>query len=299
VSEVRRLRYFLAVADSLNFTRAAEQLHVAQPALSRQIRLLERDLGVELLERSTHSVALTEVGSVILERARAIVGEVDELWAFAREQAAGAARTVVIGYTPSIAYGTAPVLIEALSVAAPDLDVQTTMGSFADVVAGVRDGSLAAGLVRGRVGDDLEARPVRRLRQGVLVSADDPLATASSTSVSALAERPILLHARDDNPGHYDDVVALCREAGFEPKVVERSVSFDPSHTAVRSGAVVAIQAEASSDGVGHDVQWIPIDPPRYVDVQLIVPPGRHRPAVERLVAAVEAAAREQRWSQH
>jgi len=88
VAELRRLQYFLAVAQERNFTRAAERLHVAQPALSRQVRLLEQELGVQLLHRTTHAFALTEAGAYLLERGPALLGAADEL--YARDTAFGA-----------------------------------------------------------------------------------------------------------------------------------------------------------------------------------------------------------------
>ena len=89
MSELRRLRYFLAVAEERNFTRAAERLHIAQPALSRQVRELERELGVELLERTTHKVEPTEAGRMLLERGPALLAAADSLWRGVREYADG------------------------------------------------------------------------------------------------------------------------------------------------------------------------------------------------------------------
>ena len=87
--ELRRLRYFVAVATERNFTRAAERLHVAQPALSRQVRLLERELGVELLRRTTREVTPTDAGWYLLERAPALLSATDDLWRSVRSFAAG------------------------------------------------------------------------------------------------------------------------------------------------------------------------------------------------------------------
>ena len=106
--ELRRLRYFVAVATERNFTRAAERLHVAQPALSRQVRLLERELGVQLLRRTTREVTLTDAGRHLLERAPALLSATDDLWRSVRSFAAGEQGSVTLGYGTSAGYETAP-----------------------------------------------------------------------------------------------------------------------------------------------------------------------------------------------
>jgi hypothetical protein len=111
VTDLRRLQYFLAVARERNFTRAAEQLHVAQPALSRQVRLLEEELGVGLLHRTTHAFELTEAGAFLLERGPAALAAVDELWRSVRTYGSGERGSVGIGYGASASYETAPRLL--------------------------------------------------------------------------------------------------------------------------------------------------------------------------------------------
>jgi DNA-binding transcriptional LysR family regulator len=103
---------FVAVATERNFTRAAERLHVAQPALSRQVRMLEQELGVELLRRTTHDVTLTQAGQFLLDRAPALLNATDDLWRGVRSFAAGEQGSLVLGYGTSAGYETAPRLLE-------------------------------------------------------------------------------------------------------------------------------------------------------------------------------------------
>src|SRR3954451_15068172 len=113
--DLRRLGYFVAVAEDRNFTRAAERLHVAQPALSRQIRQLETELGVELLERTTHAVELTEAGALLLERAPALLAQADELWQDIGRLASGERGSLTLAYGSSAGYETAPRLLGVLA----------------------------------------------------------------------------------------------------------------------------------------------------------------------------------------
>src|SRR4051794_5324625 len=112
--EARLLRYFLAVAKELNFTRAAETLGIAQPALSAQIRQLETQLGVQLLERTTRSVRLTEAGEIVRERGPAALAALAGVWDAARRAGRGEAGRLRLAYSPSSGYETAPRLVEAL-----------------------------------------------------------------------------------------------------------------------------------------------------------------------------------------
>ena len=295
--ELRRLRYFVAVATERNFTRAAERLHVAQPALSRQVRLLERELGVELLRRTTHEVALTDAGRFLLERAPAVLGATDDLWRGVRAFAAGEQGSVVVGYGTSAGYETAPRLLEAIAERLPALEVDARVMATAAILDAVGDGTIDAGLVRcPPARDGIEARVVRRERQGVLLRRDHALAADTALALADLGDAAVLLHPRAANPGHYDAVLALCRAAGVEPRVLERSAALDLAQTPVVEGRAVAIVGESSRTVLPPELTWVALSPPAALDVALVARARDRSPALERVLATAADAAAALGW---
>ena len=295
--ELRRLRYFVAVATERNFTRAAERLHVAQPALSRQVRLLERELGVELLRRTTHEVTLTDAGQFLLERAPGLLNATDDLWRAVKGFAAGERGSVVLGYGTSAGYETAPRLLEAVADEAPGLEIGTRVMATADILDAVGEGALDAGLVRcPPARDGLEAHVVRHERQGILLRGDHPLAGGASVALAQLDDVTLLLHPREANPGHYDAVLALCRAAGVEPRVLERSAELDLAQTPVVDGRAVAVVGESSRTVIPAALTWLALSPPAALEVALVVRAHGRSPALERLLAAAHDAAARLGW---
>jgi DNA-binding transcriptional LysR family regulator len=297
VPELRRLRYFVAVATERNFTRAAERLHVAQPALSRQVRLLERELGVELLRRTTHEVTLTDAGRFLLERAPGVLNATDDLWRAVQDFATGERGSVVVGYGTSAGYETAPRLLAAIAEAAPALEIGTRVMATAEILDAVGEGALDAGLVRcppARAG--LEARVVRRELQGVLLRRDHALARGASVQLAQLDDVALLLHPRDANPGHYDAVLALCRAAGVDLPVLERSAELDLAQTPVVDGRAVAVVGESSRTVIPAALTWVALHPPAALDVALVARAQDRSPAVDRLLAAAHDAAVRLGW---
>jgi DNA-binding transcriptional LysR family regulator len=292
--DLRRLRYFLAVAGERNFTRAAERLHIAQPALSRQVRQLEQELGVELLHRTTHTFELTEAGEFLLERGSALADDADALWRALRAFGEGERGTVVVAYGTSAGYDTAPRLLRGIAERLPHLAPATRVLPLGEILAGLGDGSLDVGVVRcPPEAAGLESRLLRLEAQGVLVRRDHPLANAERVRPAELAEEPLLLHPRAANPGHYDAVLALL---GGHPRVEHRDVTFDLAQTPVHEGRAVAIVGESTRVGLPTELVWRPLAPPVALEVRLLARALDRAPAVERLLGAAEAVADELGW---
>ena len=295
--ELRRLRYFVAVATERNFTRAAERLHVAQPALSRQVRLLERELGVELLRRTTREVTLTDAGRFLLDRAPALLSATDDLWRSVRSFAAGEQGSVALGYGTSAGYETAPRLLAAIARRLPELAVSARVMATAEILDAVGDGTLDAGLVRcPPARDGLEVHVVRREPQGVLLRHDHALAGGAAIALPALGDVRVLLHPREANAGHYDAVLALCRAAGVEPEVLERGPALDLVQTPLVDGRAVAIVGESSRTVLPAELTWLPLSPPATLDVAIVARAQQRSPTVERLLATTAEVAAQLGW---
>jgi DNA-binding transcriptional LysR family regulator len=299
VLELRRLRYFLAVAAARNFTRAAEQLHIAQPALSRQLRLLEQELGVELILRTTHSFELTPAGEYLLAHAPEALAAIDALERTTKSFGSGQVGSVTVAYGTSAGYDTAPRLLRAIAERLPELQLTTDVMSVDEILDRIRDGVVDVGIVRCPPrADDLESRLLRLESQGVLLRDDHPLAARATVDVADLADERVLLHAREANPGHYDAVVRLFTDNALEPQLELRPTAFDLAHTPVADGGAIAVVGDSARVGLPAGLTWLELSPPTVFDVRLLARSLNRPPAVERLLDVAETVADELAWRQ-
>jgi LysR family transcriptional regulator, benzoate and cis,cis-muconate-responsive activator of ben and cat genes len=257
VLDLRRLRYFLAVARTGSFSRAAEELHVAQSAVSRQVGVLERELGAQLLERTTHDVRLTAAGELLLERGGALEQGADALWHEMRRFAAGELGRLTLGYSTSLGYETAPGALRALREALPEVAVAPVVLPSVELPDALRSGAVDLALVR-CAGDEqgLERIVVRRERLGALLRRDHPLATQMPLELGHLHAERLMLHDRAAHPAHFDFIVGACRAAGFEPRRVPGAPPFDPTYAAVAAGEAIALTGESSRDAIPAALVW-------------------------------------------
>src|SRR3954447_25689553 len=145
--ELRHLRYFVAVAEELHFRRAAERLHVAQPAVSEQVRKLEDELGVRLLNRTQRSVSLTDAGAAMLDEARRVLQMADRAVAVARDTSTSAATRLRVGYLPDSLPTVVPRALQEMRRTMPNVQISLETGAARNLIEEVRAGRLDAALV--------------------------------------------------------------------------------------------------------------------------------------------------------
>lgn len=294
--ELRRLRYAVAVADELNFTRAAERLGVSQQVLSEQIRRLEDELGLQVFDRTTRQVRVTSHGRQILDEARAVVGAADALRDRARRLASAQAGVVRLGYSRSTAFDTAP-LVSAVTEARPELRVEVREVPSRQLPQSVRDGDVDVALSRWADDtDQLFAHTLRRLRSGVILRAGDALAGRAEVALGDLAGRSLVMHRREDAPARHDATLAACAEAGVEPEIVTSRLPFDPLFTDVAEGRGVQIASESIRGALPAGLTWVPLASGVLEQrVDLLWDPARAHPARDAFLDEARAWAGAQR----
>ncbi|WP_369374109.1 LysR substrate-binding domain-containing protein [Promicromonospora sp. Populi] len=284
---LRRVRYFVTVAQELNFGRAAELLHLAQPVLSRQIAVLERELGTSLFDRSTRGTALSESGRALLEDARALLAAADTLEQRARFVARGVDR-FAIGFMPGLVVSP---LVQVLTDRLPGLDVQLVRTSWDDQVTKLHDGQLDVSLVRLPVSlRGLRSVPLFSEPRLVALPATHPLAAAERITVADLAPLELL-----QDPDAVPEWRAERLRLGLPPV---RAAGVPTLHAVeeklehVAAGRGITILPESTTRFYRRpDVVYRPVDglPPN--EVVLAWPAHRTSPALDVTVAQAHTLA--------
>ncbi|HEY9723823.1 MAG TPA: LysR family transcriptional regulator [Oscillatoriaceae cyanobacterium] len=228
--ENRQLRYFVAVAETLHFGRAAERLHLAQPSLSHQILALEHELGVSLLRRTKRRVELTAAGERLLDEAYKILEQTDRAVALARQAGRGEIGSLRVGFLSSVAYGNLPRLLRAFQERSPGIHLELRELTTPDLQRALETGEVDVGFFRLDASSALlEATPGlswQRMQRDPYVIAlpeDHPLAARPAIALGALAQERFVLFPRRLNPGLHDLITRHCREAGFEPRITQEA----------------------------------------------------------------------------
>jgi DNA-binding transcriptional LysR family regulator len=242
--ELRQLRTFAAVAKRRSFTRAADDLHIAQQAVSQQIKALENSLGVTLLRRTPRRVELTAEGQVFLADCRRVLAAADRAARRVKAAARGEAGTLRLAYTLTSVWDTIPKLLARLAEVHPQIKVEAREVFGADIpellLAERYDLALAP---RTSYPRGFHCRTVRREPLRIALSKNDPLARRRSIELAALADRLFEVWPRDMAPGFYDMVVGTCRTAGFEPKLDEQAAGNTVWGNLARGRGVALINA--------------------------------------------------------
>lgn len=301
---LQRLRYFAAVAEELSFTRAAARLHVSQPSLSAQIRVLERELGVELLARTTRRVELTGAGRAFADDLRRLLDGLEDAAARARRIAEREAGTLRAAYTASVGYQALPLILDELEATVPDLSVIAHRAWSTRVVDQVRSGEADLGLVRefseswGLASETIRLEPL-----AMFASVRHPLAGRDAVRMDDLRDETFIVVDRALAPGFHDLVMGLCRRAGYTPRVMRLSApdNREPLLASLsRHADRIFVGPESTSttswDGVVHvRVE----DPDARMRLSLVHRHGADTPGIAAFVAAARAVARREGWLGH
>ena len=262
--ELRHLRYFVAVAEELSFTRAAKKLRINQPPLSAQIRQLENELGTQLFHRLTRGIELTDAGKLLLEQARIILKEVEDAAIGVRRRGRGETGRIIVGSSGAIFH---PIVVRALHESKtryPNLtiagEVEVTNTSM--LLAWLRTGRVDLCLISVPVEDNegLAIEPLVDEDCVIALPKEHALANSPSAPLESLSKEKFVLFSRAFSPALYDSVMAACEKAGFKPKVHQEVPQIVNVIPVIAAGFGVSIIPRSFSQIHFAGISYIEID---------------------------------------
>lgn len=255
--DLRQLRYFVAVARERNFTRAADTLHIAQPPLSRQIQLLEEELGVTLLIRKSRPVRLTEAGRLFYEQAMQVLGRVEQMREATRRVGLNQQSVLSIGFVASTLYSGLPTLVRKLRQHEPDLDIQLLELMSMQQIGALKEGRIDVGFGRVRHTDpNVVSIVLYEERLVAAIPQDTPLAAESSPlPVNALVSQRLIVYPKEPRPGFADHVLSLLHEHDVRPSEVQEVREIQTALGLVAAAAGVCV-IPSSARQMRNDVHY-------------------------------------------
>lgn len=296
--ELRHLRYFVAVARELHFTRAAERLGIAQPPLSVQIRALETELGVHLFDRSNRRVTLTAAGAALLARAEPILAMVDETQRAVQQIGDEERGQLTVAALPTAAGLLLPPAIARFQARYPHVELRVIEGGSTTIVQRMRAGEADIGIIRLPVAaPTLHVEPLLAAEEErvLVVAMGHRLARRASVALAELADEPFLIGDRAQGPALYDAVIEACHAAGFTPRVVCDGARYETLLRLVAAGLGVALMPRLAVGLAQRPVAMVALDPPVPAGALAIaIPRGVPRSApCQALIEALRDAARD------
>ena len=262
--ELRHLRYFVAVAEEENVSRAALKLHVSQPGLSRQIRDLEDEIGFQLFERSAKSLRLTEAGKVFLGEARAVLLHAEDAVKKARAVSGGMSGEINVGYAPSLTVQILPAALRKFQGRFPNVRVALHDLSTEEMLAQLGEKKLDVALTVRPPAKQLRGLhfvELARYAMCVAVAPKHPLAKLKSVSLGQISREPLIAYSRKDYPEYHEMLGKLFAPVGRRLRIAGEHDGATSLIAAVESGRGLALVPECLACMVGARLKLLPLRP--------------------------------------
>ncbi|QEZ48958.1 LysR family transcriptional regulator [Cupriavidus oxalaticus] len=260
--ELRQLKQVIVLAETLNFHRAAERLHMAQPPLSTSVKKLEEELGVMLFERLPSGLKLTPSGEAVVRNARRVMFFADEVKRSAREGESGEQGLLSVGFVGSASYSMMPVIIRRFRRRYPRVDLVIEESTTLELLRRVENHTLDVALVRFPVLAPTAAE-LSLLQKDVMVLAvppDSPLAGRGHIHLREAADQPFIIYSRTLVPTMYSLTMYAFNEAGIQPRIAQEAVQVQTLLSLVESGLGVGLVPSQAARYAGEGVRLLTLD---------------------------------------
>lgn len=287
--ELRHLIYFQAVAEELNYRKAAERLFISQPGLSRQIRQLEELLGVQLFERDKKHVDLTAAGAYLKGEVDFVINHLESTKSQLKLIESGKVGELRIGFLGSASNRILPDLLTKLNSQQPLITTSLEELSNSVQVEMIQKDKLDLGFVRlASVPEDLEMKPILRDSFSLVVPKNHPIGKNDFQSVSQFQEQSFILFSSDYSNYYFEQIMSICRDSGFLPKIRHKSVHALTIFRLVENGLGVAIVPTSLKEGYDLNVRFMEIPGiPQFTELSVIWKPANRNPALKRVLPLV------------
>ncbi|MEO6527053.1 MAG: LysR substrate-binding domain-containing protein [Gemmatimonadaceae bacterium] len=294
--ELRHLRYFIAVAEELNFGRAAERLHIAQPPLSRQIRDLEREIGVPLFERVPRGVELTPAGSAFLHEARLTLTQAERAQRSAQRAARGETGRLRVGFVEAATHsGILPDVLSFFRAHMPSIGLSLCELDQLHQAEAFQDGRIDLGILHSAPLDADRWLRVEKIYTEPVVLAvpkSHRLGGRSRFTLASLADESFVLFPRRVEPAMYDDIISSCRTAGFSPRIVQEANGWHTLASLVSAGVGLGFVPRSITEFQQRGVVYRPMrDLAVQMSLSAVWKRAERSPVRERFVTALRAVA--------
>jgi DNA-binding transcriptional LysR family regulator len=295
--DLRRLRYFVAVAEELSFTRAAERLYMAQQPLSAAVQKLELELGVRLFDRSPRQVTLTAAGRTLLPKAREAISAAEAAYAAARNADRGAAGLLRIGVSPG-AYASAAPILRELATSHRDIEFEVRNDASGSLMSDLRAHRLDLLVGASVPVAPMFGRRLLRLDEALLViHPENHNAGHESLALEQLREATFLIAPETLAPGYNESLIGFCAEAGFTPTTLTAPGLLAPPNARPQDWVVLLNRGAVSAMQLDFEPVFVPLDPPHFFRIEVVWRPDTAHGWVESFQAAADQVAERERWT--